>query len=111
MTTSQSIAGPFAFEANFPIRHAGEGSDFEIEARRRTAVQSELGFASAPAVLRGGEVEVRIFYGTLELVGAVAGEEHQRYMRFNDIDPLYCRSIGGWHAQKSDDGLLIIHHS
>jgi hypothetical protein len=36
-----------------------------------------------------------------------AGEEHQRHMRFDDIDP---RSIGGRLAQKGNNGLLVIHH-
>ena len=97
-------------KADFSVRHATECSDFEIERRRRTAVQKKLGFAGPPTVLRCGEVQVRIFYGTLKLIGAVAGEEHQRHMRFNDIDPLYCRPIGGWLAQKRDNVLLIIRH-
>lgn len=77
MTTSQSIARPLASKPIFPVRHAKECSDFEIERPRRTAVQNKLGFAGLPTVLRCGEVEVRIFYGTLEFIGAVAGEEHQ----------------------------------
>lgn len=88
-------------EANFAVRHAAECSDFEIKGRGRAAVRSELGFTSPPAFVRCGEVEVRIFYGALELVvRGVAGEEDQRHMRFNNTDPLYCRSIGGRFAQK-----------
>ena len=56
-----------ACEADFSVRHAAEGLDSKIKARRRAAVQSELGFANAPAVLRGREVEVRYFTARLSL--------------------------------------------
>ena len=54
---------------------AADATDLEIDCGRGAAVQSELCLASSLAALGSRKIEIRIFYGSFQLVDAIAREK------------------------------------
>jgi hypothetical protein len=100
-----------AREADLAIGAAGQSADLEIELGCRAPIESELALARHPAPLGGREIEIGVRQGSLELVGAVAGEKDQRGVGLDDIDLPDRRSVRARPAQKIDDVALIVGHS
>ena len=80
----------------------------EIKIRGSAPIESDLGLAETATPLFGREVKIWKLDRTLQLVGAVAGEENERYMGLDDIDPVHDCIVRRWIAQERDDGALAI---
>ena len=73
--------GPAAADGKPAIRLARDRHHAQIKLRRVGAVHLQLTLAGAPAQLEGGEVEIGIAHGPLDLDRLAAGDENLRAMR------------------------------
>ena len=101
-----------AREADGVYSRAGECEHLEIEGRRRATVQNQLALAGSLSQLRRREVEIGVFYRALQFVDMLPGNEYQRCMRLDRLDPINALIVGRRVLQECDDVSLIIgrHH-
>ena len=92
------------------VGEAADRPDFEIELRRGAAVERQLGGAGGTPARHGGKIEIGIFDGALQLVGAISREKHDRGMRLDNFHRSRAGRIGSGIAQKRDDIVLCIIH-
>ena len=80
--------------------------DAQIDFRRKTAVDRQFRFAHRLALRAGRIVHIGISDGALELVGAIAGEKHDRAMRLMPLDPA-CNAVALRLREEFDNGGLV----
>ena len=94
-------------KANGAVSPAEETPNLLIKRRRGAPVQEQFGFAGAPSEIRGREVQIGVGYRALQLEDALARDEDQRSVSFQDFDAIHSRAVGGGVFQKGDRVLLI----
>ena len=94
-------------KADSAVCAAEKAANLLVKRRRGALVQDQLGLASAPPQIRGRKVEIGVGYCALQLEDAVARDENQRSVRFDNLDAIRSRTVGGRVLQKGDDVPLI----
>jgi hypothetical protein len=82
-------------KADGVVRAAEEAANLLIKRGRRAPVQDQLRLASSPPEIRGRKIEIGVGYRALQLENAVARDENQRSVGFDDFDAIHSRTIGG----------------
>ena len=94
-------------EADSAVGPSEEAPNLLIKRRRGAPVEDQLGLAGAPPEIRGRKVEIGVRYRALQLEDTLACDKNQRSMRFDDLDAIHSRTIGGRILQEGDDVPLI----
>jgi len=95
-------------EADRAVSPSVEAPNLLIKRRRGPPVEDHLGLASAPPEIRGRKVEIGVRYRALQLADTLACDKNQRRMRFDDLDTIYSRTMGGRIPQEGDYVSLIV---
>ena len=74
---------------------AGDGNHFAVKRRCRPRIQRQFPFAGPPPFLQGREIHVGVAYGALDLVGPLAGQEHQGAVGLDALDLCGLRVVAG----------------
>jgi hypothetical protein len=95
-------------EADRAVSPSVEAPNLLIKRRRGPPVEDHLGLAGAPPEIRGRKVEIGVRYRALQLADTLACNKNQRSMRFDDLDTIYSRTMGGRIPQEGDYVSLIV---
>ena len=68
--------------------------NLKIKMRRCAAIEAKLVEKGAAPQRQGGEVEKRVFYSTLELIGARSGQEHDGGVGLDTLNFAVHRAVG-----------------
>ena len=93
-----------AVEREPSVRRAGDRHHAQIDVRRKSPVDLELGLAGALALLEGRIIQERKAHRALDLEGAVAGEKHRGGMGVDALDR--CAVMGRRVGEQGEDRLL-----
>ncbi len=94
-------------EADSAVSPSEEAPNLLIKRRRGAPVEDQLRLAGAPPEIRGRKVEIGVRYRALQLADTLACDKNQRSMRFDDLDAVHSRIIGGRVLKKRNDVSLI----
>ena len=94
-------------EADSAVSPSEEAPNLLIKRRRGAPVEDQLGLAGAPPEIRGRKVEIGVRYRALQLADMLACDKNQRSMRFDDLDTVYSRTVGGRVLKERNDVSLI----
>ncbi len=100
----------FAGPVEGAVRPAHDRPDLQVELRCGAPVQRQFRGTGGAAPRDGGKIGIRVFDRALQLVGAVAGEKHDRDMRLDRLDRPDHAAIRRRLAQKGDDLALRVSH-
>jgi hypothetical protein len=79
----------------------------KIKMRRCAAIEAKLVEKRAVPQFEGRKVEKRVFYGTLELIGAWSGQEHDGGVGFDTLNFTVYRAIGVRRGQEIEHRRLV----
>ena len=63
-----------------------DGTDFQVKSGSKAPIESQLLLAEMTPIIQLAEVGEGVDHRSLDLVGALAGEQHPRQLGFDDLD-------------------------
>ena len=91
-----------AAETQAPASVAHHRGDPYVDVGRRPPVEGDFRLAGGSPERRGREIEVRETHGPLELVGAIARQEHHRDVGLDAIHRENRATVGVWAREERD---------